>query len=461
MKKRIVIIGGGISGAALLHYLKQTRKNDDIVLIEKNTQLGGTIQSLNRKGYLFETGPNGFLDSKPRTLEFIKELGLENSVIRADEAAKNRYISLVDTLHALPSSPKSFLSSKLLNPLEKVRILGEFFISRGNDPQETVYAFGKRRLGKKFSQIFLDPMVSGVFGGDARKTNLKAAFPRIYQLEQEYGSLFKAMIQIRKTKKAKGNSQDKTVGSPTGALTSLSNGLSQIIQAIEDRYKENICFDSSIETVFEKDGHYEVFCTGDERYIADELFLCTPAYNAASILKSVSEPLYTELMKISYAPMAVIGLIFPAKYFSEKPKGYGYLIPSSENKEILGVLFESDIFSGRCHEDQVLLRVMIGGARNPEALNRSKEELLALAMGEIKPLMGGDFTEMGPEETFFIRWEKAIPQYDNVYCKAIKAVGSQLEKTPKLHLVANYLNGVSLNDCIENAYKAAKKAEIS
>ena len=253
MKKQIVIVGGGISGLTLLHYLKQNHGNADIVLLEKNDHLGGTIQSLKRQRCLFETGPNGFLDSKPRTLEFIKELGLEDSLIRADEVSKVRYISANNALHPLPTDPRSFLSSKLLNPLEKVRILGEFFVPRGKDPDETVYDFGKRRLGEGFSQVFLDPMVSGVFGGDAQKTNLKAAFPRIHQLEQEYGSLFKAMIKIRKTKKAEEKNENKAMGSPTGTLTSLRAGLSQIIEAIENRYSGSICFNSQVETVFFKE----------------------------------------------------------------------------------------------------------------------------------------------------------------------------------------------------------------
>jgi len=212
MSKNIIIIGGGISGLALLHYLKQKyidREDIHIQLLEKNERLGGTIGSAKKNGCLYETGPNGFLDSKKRTLKFVQELDLEKCLVKADEDSKIRYLSVGNKLHRLPLGPKDFLSFKLLNPLEKIRVLGEYFIPKRCDPDESVYDFGKRRLGEKFSKIFLDPMVSGIYGGDARNANLKSVFPGIYALEEEYGSLVKAMIRIRRARKIAGNGETK------------------------------------------------------------------------------------------------------------------------------------------------------------------------------------------------------------------------------------------------------------
>jgi len=464
MSKNIVIIGGGISGLALLHYLKQKyidREDIQIQLLEKNKRLGGTIESIKKNGCLFETGPNGFLDSKQRTLEFVKELDLENCLVRANEDSKIRYLSVNNTLHQLPSSPQSFLTFKLLNPLEKFRVLGEFFIPKRCDPGESVYDFGKRRLGEKFSKIFLDPMVSGIYGGDARNANLKAVFPRIYALEQEYGSLFKAMIKIRKARKMAGNgkSKDNTMGSLTGTLTSFQEGVMQMTEAIGKRYQKNICLNQEIQTITRLDHQYTVTVEDGKQYTADELFICAPAYSAGSMIKDVNHNLSQVLEKINYAPMAVVGLICPVDYFPEKPKGYGYLIPSLEQKEILGVLFESNIFPGRCQDNQMLFRVMIGGARHPDILNRTKEELVGLACKEIELLGGKSFTQdktKGPRELFFMTWAKAIPQYDLTYSELLKTIENELQKNPNLHLVANYIKGVSINDCIESAYQSAQ-----
>jgi len=462
MKKQIVIIGGGISGLALLHYLKQKyiqHDHVDICLLEKNDHLGGTIRSIVKEGCLFETGPNGFLDSKKRTLDFVKDLDLESALVKAHQESKIRYLSVDDALHQLPSSPKEFLSFKLLNLPQKIRVLSEFFIPKKNDPNESVYDFGKRRFGERFSEIFLDPMVSGVYGGDARRANLKAVFPRIYALEEEYGSLFKAMMKIRKTKKGKGDG----IGAPTGTLTSFQNGVVQLIDAAEKKYQSNIRLNQEIKSVLRQGNQYTILSADGQRYTADELFFCAPAYSVGPMIKDVNDKLSQCLAKINYAPMAVIGLVYSRQYFSEKPKGYGYLIPSSEGKEVLGVLFEGNIFPGRCRDDQVLLRVMIGGARFPDILCKSQDELISLAVKEVESLRGANGNggvSGNPQELFFASWSKAIPQYDLAYCDAKKTIEDELKTIPNLHLVANYLNGVSLNDCIESAYQGAQESYV-
>jgi len=462
MRKQIVIIGGGISGLALLHYLKQKyihHERVDILLLEKNGHLGGTIRSIIKDGCLFETGPNGFLDSKKRTLDLIRELDLESSLVKASQESKIRYISVNNTLHQLPSSLKTFLSFRLLNFTEKLRILGEYFIPKKNDPYESVYDFGKRRLGEQFSKIFLDPMICGIYGGDARNTNLKAVFPRIYALEEEYGSILKAMIKIRKAKKNMGNG----MGTPIGTLTSFQNGVAQLIDTVGKKYEESICLNQDIKEISLHEDQYTIISTDGQRYTADELYFCTPSYCVGSMIKDVNNRLSEGLTKINYAPIVVIGLVYPLQYFKKKPKGYGYLIPSSEEKEILGVLFEGNIFSGRCRKDQVLFRVMIGGSRHPDILSKAKEELVQLAVREIETLLEKkeQLNENGgPQELFFMPLAKAIPQYDLDYTEAKATIEDELKKIPHLHLVANYLNGVSLNDCIESAYQSAQRSTL-
>ena len=441
MSTNILIIGGGISGLAVLHYLKQkyVRLNYvTIALLEKSAQAGGTIGSIVRDGCLFETGPNGFLGSKPRTLDFIRELGLVSGLVKAYESAGIRYVALQDTLHAFPTDPARFLTFKPLSWRDKARVFAEPFIPKGNDPDESVYDFGVRRFGKKFADIFLDPMVSGIYGGDARVTVLRAAFGRIYELEQQYGSLFKAMMKLGKG------------GIPKGTLTSFRRGQAQLTGTLARRYKEDIRFNKEVKNITRVSGRFAV-ATAAARHEADEVFVCAPAYQAAAMVKEMSPIMARELEKIRYSSMAVIGLVFPRKAFVSPPKGFGYLIPSSEGREALGVLFESNIFPGRCGKEEILLRIMAGGARHPEILKKSREELTALAVKEIQTLLKANAQ---PVETFFARWPKAIPQYDRAYVAAGRGLEEELKKWPGLHLVANYRKGVSLNDCIENAWQA-------
>lgn len=450
----IIIVGGGISGLAVLHYLKQKlgdRNHISIFLLEKNDHAGGTIQSIRQNGYLFETGPNGFLNNKPRTIEFFESLGLKEDLMEASPEAQFRYISLNNKLYPIPTNPKDFLLSPLLNPLEKIRILGEIFIPKGNNPQESIFKFGQRRLGKRFAEIFLDAMVAGIYGGDAREINLKAAFPRIYNLEQEYGSLFKAMFALKKKKK-----ENKNLGMPSGTLTSFREGMGQCIQVLSQKYKEHIQFNQEVKSISFAQGQYKVESSG-QPFLADELFLCCPSYGAARMLENAGSKLAQILRKISYAPIAVIGLTFKLKDFKSRPRGFGFLMPSSENKEVLGVLLDSNIFPQRAPEDKILSRVMLGGARFPDILEKSQDELINIARQEIERHFSVKLT---PQEIFFTAWPKAIPQYDRLYISLQAELEQQLRALSSLHIVANYWKGISFNDCVENAFQAVEKFSI-
>lgn len=456
MSQDIIIIGGGISGLATLHYLKQKyaqRADVDILLLEKSAVPGGKIHSVVRGGRLFESGPNGFLDSKPRTLALVEELGLSAELVQAEEASNIRYVAIGDALHAFPMNPAGFFAFKPLGWQDKARVLGEIFVPKGHDPSESVHAFGARRFGKKFADIFLDPMVNGIYGGDAREVVLKAAFGRIYELEQTYGSLFRAMAALKKQKK---NKEEGADGMPKGTLTSFRGGQGQLVEALTKRYPVHIRFNQEVKTVAFAQGQFTVR-TAETRYEADELFISAPAYEAADMAREMSPAIASDLDKIRYAPMAVAGLVFPRRAFERQPSGFGYLIPSSEGKEVLGVLFESNIFPGRCGREEILLRIMIGGARYPDILSKSREALTALALREVQTTLK---TGASPIETFFVQWPQAIPQYDRAYVEAERRLEEELKKWQGLYLVANYRKGVSLNDCVESAHQSARCSSL-
>ncbi len=447
MNKNIVIIGGGISGLSVLHFLKKKyagRSDVRIRLLEKNAGIGGTIATTIRDGCLFESGPNGFLANQDATLELIHDLGLDAQVISANESAKKRFVLVDGKLHQFPMSPAALFGFKPMRFLEKLRVFAEPFIFKGEEENETVFDFACRRFGSAVARYFTDPMVSGIYGGDSDFLSVRAAFPKLYAWEQKYGSVMIGMIRSRGKHKLK------------AGLKSFRSGMGQLVGVLAEKYHDAIQTGEEVKSVL-RAGEGFVVVTSNDKYAADELFLAAPAYVAGELLGTLNADLGQALCSIDYAPIAVFGLVYERSVFKKLPQGFGYLIPSSEETPILGVLIESQVYEGRASADKVLIRVMIGGSRYPEYIKKSKDDLLQLARQEVEKRFDGF---MPPAEHFFVSYAKAIPQYETQYPVLKKRIASGLAAFPHLHLTANYWNGVSMNDCVANAKNVVERLNI-
>ncbi len=458
MPKNITIIGGGISGLTVLHYLKQKyaqRSDVQIRLLEKENSLGGTIRSIRKENFLFETGPNGFLASKETTLDLINALGIRDKLLAAKSESKKRFMALNNKLFSIPLGPISFLLFKPFSIFDKLRILREVTIPKNPDPGESVYDFAKRRLGTRFAELFIDPMIKGIFGGNARELNLKCAIPRIYELEEMYGSLFKAMFALAKQKRKEGEKEIYN-GLPKGQLTSFQNGMGELIDALSQKYRDSICQNEEVCGISRSNNRFILQTTKGE-YSCEEVFLCAPAYAGAHILFSFNKTLAEALKKIYYAPIAVVGLAYRKTAFEIQPDGFGYLIPSQEKKDVLGVLFSSQIFQNRSDANHVLLQVMIGGAGSERLFDQPQDKILELAKNEIKTVLEA---KQDPVKEFYSFWQKGIPQYNLNYPELTRMIEQEASKIRGFFLCANYIGGISVNDCIAHAKLAAEKSSL-
>jgi oxygen-dependent protoporphyrinogen oxidase len=456
-KKDIVIVGAGVSGLSLLHLLCQKYKHRPdvtIKLFERSDYAGGTVHSQRHEEGLFETGPNGFLGGREHTLKLIEALGLTGSLITAEEGLP-RFVDVHGTLHEFPMDPKAFLRSRLLSVFSKMRVFLEPLIKSKAIAGESVYDFAKRRFGVQAAEMLVDPFVAGIYAGDARSIVTKTALPKLLQWESQYGSILRALRQHKKDAPQRPQ------------LHSFVDGMGQFTQAIAGRYKHHIHLNCEILKVFHRDDRY-VVSTKNENFKADELYVCTPAYVTSVLLKHLDAAVSADLAYFNYAPVVVAGILAAKKSFVKAPQGYGYLVPSNQNKLVLGVLFESNVFAHRAREEDILLRVMIGGARHATIYQRSKKELLDIAFDEIEshfPTRGKTaLTKIHLREAahhVWLRvWEKAIPQYDQVNMEMNEQLEIKLKRFRDLHLLGNYRGGVAFNDCIENAFNTAEKSSL-
>jgi len=463
--KKAIIIGGGISGLATAWLLRSKAeaagKELEISLLEKDQRVGGKIWSIKSDGYTCEWGPNGFLDSKPQTLDLCKAIGVEGELHRSNDNARKRFIFSGGELHRLPEGGPSFLKSGLISWPGKLRLALEptpFIASAPVGTDESLADFGRRRLGKEALDKLIAPMVSGIFAGDPETMSLVSCFPRIAELEREYGGLVRAMIMLAKKKKqdvAAGKVVSSAAG-PGGVLTSFRDGIQSLSDALSDSLG-GIVKPGMAVTAVEKGGsaRYRVKCSDGSEQEADLVIVAAPAFTAAEMLSGLDAALSGVLRQIPYASMTVICFGYERDRIAHPLDGFGYLIPKKEGRSTLGTLWDSSMFENRAPDGKVLLRSMMGGACFPEYVTLSDDEVESRVKKDLKAIMK---IEAEPSFVRIFRHPQAIPQYTVGHGKRLEALDAQLKSHPGLILTGNSYRGIGLNDCVAAAQRAADEA---
>ena len=446
----VVIVGGGISGLSALHFLKQRCPALSVRLFEAEKRLGGTIGTDRTGGYSLDWGPNGFLDREPLTLRLCDELGLTDSLERANANVSKRFILRGGKLREVPMSPPKFLTSDILSFRGRLRVFCEP-LARGPEEgvDESIYNFVRRRIGRDAADYLVQPMVSGIYGGLADKLSLESCFPIMKSMEAEYGSLFKAMIaKAREAKKAKKKSGGPT--GPGGWLTSFDGGLDTIIKGFQGAYQEFIETNASVTSLDRKDEDFCIAVAGGKTFAAGHVILATPAYVTADLSATLSSRLKAALNDIPYAPISVVCLGYPRAAVSHPLDGFGFLVPKKEQRHILGSIWTSSIFKDRAPEGYVQFRTMVGGDGDHESIKLSDDQLVALVTADMKEIVGISGT---PTLVKIYRWERGIPQFTIGHRDTMAMIEQELQKIGGLYLSGNAYYGIGLNDCIKQSYK--------
>ena len=458
---RIAIVGAGISGLATAYAIEQQAKQAEFevetLVIEKEPRTGGKILSIQEDGFLCEWGPNGFLDNKPMTLDLCRQLKIDQQLLRSDDNARKRFIYSEKTLHQMPENGLSFLKSKLISWPGKFRLAAEMVIPKRQDTSdETLAAFGRRRLGDEALNKLISPMVSGIFAGDPETMSLKSCFPRIHELEQDYGGLIRAMLRLAKKKRAevKAGKAVASAAGPGGVLTSFSGGIQELTDGVAAALSGRILTGNSAQKIEQKEGGFSITLDNGQQHEVDLVVTAAPAYAVANMLDDLNDKSSTILRQIPYATMNVICFGYQQERISYDLNGFGYLIPKAEGCNTLGTLWDSSIFSNRAPEGKVLLRSMMGGAANGGAIDFSEDEVKARTMMDLKQIMG---INSEPDFVKVFRHRHAIPQYTCGHAQRLQELGASLQDSPDLILTGNAFYGVGLNDCVNSANQAATK----
>jgi oxygen-dependent protoporphyrinogen oxidase len=441
----LVVAGGGISGLSLAHALSG-EGGIDVTVLESLERPGGKVWSDRVGGYLCESGVNGFLDNKPRTLELSSMLSLEP--LRSSDVARKRFIYSGGALHRLPESPPAFFKSGLMGLGGKLRIALEPFVAKGGSGEESLADFARRRLGTEAFEKLIDPMASGVFAGDPEALSLRSCFPVINGLEREYGSLIKAMFKLMRKRRS-------GVGAgPGGTLTSFRDGMQAMVDALRGSLGGALRLKSRVASLDKAGDGYTFHLSDGSSIQADAAVLATPAHQSAEILRGLEPKASAVLNEIPYPALSVVCMGFVKEKIKASLDAFGFLVPYKEGRRILGTLYDSSIFPGRAPEGRVLLRSMVGGARAPSLAELEDGKLLDTVLSELSEVAG---IKAEPDFVKIYRHGKSIPQYNLGHRDRLERLDGLVSRHRGLYLTGNAYRGVSLNDCIANSLEIAGK----
>jgi len=440
-----VVIGGGISGLACAYRLQQSGISARV--LESSPRAGGVIATTEKDGFRFELGPQSFLTTEP-LLALIDALGLKDQLLRANPRAP-RYILVGGKLVPAPLAPPSLLATSLFGAGTKWRLLTE--ILRHTKPpegDESVASFVRRKFGDELLNRLVGPFVSGVYAGDPERLSLRAAFPKLHEFEEQYGSVLRGALNSRPAK-----------GTPRAVLCSFRDGMDTLPRAIAARLDGSIHLETSVvdlrrgkangrpwfEMDFEHDGRSDTLA-------ASAVIVATPTHAASRILHGISEQFAAHLSRIEYAPVAVLSAGYRSEQIQRPPDGFGFLVPRGEGLRVLGTVFNSSLFPGRAPNGMLCLTSFAGGATDTGLCSLGDAEITDAICTEVARVLG---VTGAPAITHLYRYARALPQYNLGHCETVKSLEALAAGIPGLFLAGNYLSGPSIGARVDQAYRTA------
>jgi oxygen-dependent protoporphyrinogen oxidase len=471
---RIGIIGGGIAGLAAAYELEKARAAGDAVdytLFEAGPRLGGSIASEIVNGAVLERGPDSFLTEKPAAAELCRELGLGDALAPSNDANRKTCIVVRNRLVPLPDGLMFLVPTKLIpTALTRLFSLGTkarmalelLHRPRPAQGDESVAALVERHFGAGAVDRLADPLLSGIYGGNASELSAQAVLPRLVEMERKYGSLTRGMLAARREmrRQAKAPVQKKSGG--TAIFTSLRGGMQQLVDAIVARLDPaSIELNAPVSALLKTGDGWRVE-TGEGSQSAhsfDAILVATQAWAAGALLSQVDPALADDLAAIPYSSSVTVNLVYDEARIGALPDGFGFLVPASEGRALLACTFVHRKFLGRTPPGKAVLRAFLGGMKNETLLAEPDAELIAIVRRELSEILGAKTLDSAvePEHTQVTRWRRAMAQYSVGHKERMARISTRVAALPGLLLAGNAYDGIGIPDCIRLGRQAARE----
>ncbi len=461
MTKRVAIIGGGISGLSAAFALEEKRQAGapvEYVLFESSPRLGGVLVTDRVEGCLVEAGPDSFITEKPWAADLCRKIGLGDQLIGSNDSERKTYILTNGKLVVMPDGLMFMVPTKILptvfSPLfslrTKMRMAAEWFHPPHKaSADETVGEMVERHYGPEMVDRLADPLLSGVYGGEASQLSVRAVLPRFADMEAKHGSLGRAMLAARK----KMAGATKRPAPPL--FTSLKEGMQQMVDALLSRLDASALRTSSpVQSVIPQDGGWTL-SAGYESDHFDALIIATPAQAASTLLQQADENLSRELAGIRYTSSVTVTLGYDEAVRHSLPPGFGFLVPRSEGPRMLAATFVHNKFPHRAPDNRAIVRCFLGGSRDEEILDSTEDQILRIVRSELQQIIA---LTAEPLFTRVYKWKAAMAQYSVGHLERLRRIEALRQKHPGLALAGNAFHGIGVPDCVRSGTDAAAKA---
>jgi len=473
---RIAIIGGGIAGLAAAYELEKAGAAGaslDYTLFEERPRLGGSLHSDIVDGAVLERGPDSFLSEKPAAAELCRELGLAADLLPSNDAARKTYIVIRNRLVPLPDGLMFLVPTKLmptaLTPLfsfsTKVRMARELLQPpRPSDRDEPVAALVERHFGREVVDRLADPLLSGIYGGDAAQLSVQTVLPRLVEMERQYGSLTRGMLAAYRKMHATANSKTpgpnaNRSGAGAAVFTALRGGMSQFVDALVARLNPvSLRTGAPVDEIAKTARGWSVLAGGVQRYF-DSIVMAAPAWAAGALLAPIDPQLGADLSAIPYTSSITVNLLYDQSRIGSLPEGFGFLVPAVEGRAMLACTFAHRKFLGRTPPGKAVFRAFLGGINRESLLAEPDEVLMATVRREMSAILGPDTisTAAEPDHAQVSRWPRAMAQYAVGHKERTQRIGARVAALPGLRLAGNAYDGIGVPDCIRLGRQAARE----
>jgi len=461
MARRIIVVGGGISGLAAAHRLVELGREKEIgleiLLLETGQRLGGAIATERIGEFLVEAGPDSFISEKPWALELCQRLGIAQRLISPNPTGRNIFVVHKGSLQPLPNGFLLLAPTRLWplirTPLfswrGKLRMAMEIFLPRRRaDGDESLASFVRRRFGAEVLERVAQPLIGSIYAADPEDLSLAATMPRFLEMERKNRSVILAMRR---------SGQEKAGSGPRWSLfLTPAGGMQELIDAIVKRLPTGtVRLGAKVTGLFRNATKktWIVSVNEGETLEADGIVLATPAYVAAELLSFISSELYEDLSAIPYSSTATVSLAYPEEAITRRLAGFGFVVPAKESLKIMACAFSSIKYAGRAPEGSVLLRAFVGGALQLWLLDQDDRAMEASVHEELAELLG---VRAKPLFSRIHRHPRSMPQYRVGHRERLQRIETHLKALPRLALAGNAYEGVGIPDCIHSGEKAAE-----